>query len=58
MGDARLSIRVSQNYLWQVKQLAAMERKTVTQVVLEAIAEYAEARAFTIYPDPAEREGN
>ena len=46
--DTRLSIRVTPEYLHDVKLFALMEHKTVTQIVMEAIEEYTKARDYTI----------
>lgn len=49
--NTKLSIRVSSHYLWQLKQIAAMERKTLSELVLAAIAEWAGDHGYPLHTD-------
>ena len=53
-GNTKISVRVSPNFLWQLRQFAASLRMTVTQVVIAAVTEYAKERGFTFCDEDAE----
>jgi len=53
-GNTKISVRVTPNFLWQLRQFAAEQRTTVTRVVIAAVKEYAKERGFTFCDEDAE----
>lgn len=52
----RLSVRVSDGYLRDLKMFALLKNKTLTEVVIAAIEEYTAARDYRIAPQKATKE--
>ena len=44
-GDTKLTLRVTEDFLWRLKAKAVEERTTLTELVLRVLTEYLEADA-------------
>jgi len=52
--NTKISVRVTPSFLWQLRQFAAEQRTTVTQVVIAAVRDYAMRHGFTFCDDATE----